>query len=108
MQNDISDVVDGWITRYQTDRDSALLELIQFFVTATGSATEITAQLYMHISNGFEEIIKLATDDISEEFATDYPLIKASGRYRQASGVNFFVKFVGHSLGPNFFVGPET
>ena len=32
----VADLASGWITRYQEDRDTALLELIQFFINSSG------------------------------------------------------------------------
>jgi len=83
MENSTSDVVDGWIARYNSDRDTGLLELIQLFITSTGSGAEITPGLYANISDGFDEILKVATDDILDEFTTEYPVIKSTGPYRQ-------------------------
>ena len=57
----------GWIERYQDDRDTALLEIIQFFISASGCRSTVTPQLYRGIGSGFQDVLKTMTDEFGEE-----------------------------------------
>ena len=66
--NPVSDLASGWITRYQEDRDTSLLELIQFFIDSSGCKGQVTADLYRGIGGGFQEVLKTMTDQFGVRF----------------------------------------
>ncbi len=59
-------VVDDWIETYKNDRDSALLDLIQFFIHSAGCKGRITPQMYASMEHA--EIIKKMTEEFDEVF----------------------------------------
>nr|XP_039258564.1 cohesin subunit SA-2-like isoform X1 [Styela clava] len=73
-------VVDDWIEAYKADRNEALLDLIQFFINASGCKGTVTPEMLREASEGFQDVIKRMTEEFDED-SGDYPLI--------ASGPNF-------------------
>lgn len=65
-------VVDEWIEAYKADRDSALLDLIQFFIHCSGCRGTITPLMYASMEHA--EIIRKMTEEFDED-SGDYPLI---------------------------------
>ncbi|XP_053403143.1 cohesin subunit SA-1-like [Mercenaria mercenaria] len=65
-------VVDDWIENYKSDRDSSLLELIQFFIQCSGCKGKITPFMYSNMEHA--EIIRKMTEEFDED-SGDYPLI---------------------------------
>ena len=57
-------VVDDWIESYKNDRDSALLDLIQFFINSSGCKGRITPHMYASMEHA--EIIKKMTEEFDE------------------------------------------
>ena len=57
-------LVDDWIESYKNDRDLALLELIQFFIQASGCKGKITP--YMYANQEHAEIIRRMTEEFDE------------------------------------------
>ena len=84
VKNNITmvELASGWIQRYQEDRDTALLEMIQFFISASGSKGTVTPELYRCIGNGFQEVLKTMTDNFAEESA-EYPLTTTGQNFRR-------------------------
>ncbi|ESN95831.1 hypothetical protein HELRODRAFT_86353, partial [Helobdella robusta] len=78
-------VVDEWIESYKRDRDTHLLELIQFFIHASGCRGQVT----LHMQNTMEhaEIIRKMTEEFDEE-SGDYPLIMTGPQWKKFK-VNF-------------------
>ena len=76
------ELASGWIQRYQEDLDTALLEMIQFFISASGSKGTVTPELYRCIGNGFQEVLKTMTDNFAEESA-EYPLTTTGQNFRR-------------------------
>jgi len=59
-------VVDDWIESYKQDRDTALLDLIQFFIHCSGCKGRITVQMYQSMEHA--EIIRKMTEQFDEVF----------------------------------------
>lgn len=57
-------VVDDWIENYKSDRDSSLLELIQFFIQCSGCKGKITPHMYANMEHA--EIIRKMTEEFDE------------------------------------------
>ena len=57
-------VVDEWIEAYKQDRDSALLDLIQFFIHSSGCKGRITPHMYANMEHA--EIIRKMTEEFDE------------------------------------------
>uniref|UniRef100_A0A8C1N7R8 Cohesin subunit SA n=1 Tax=Cyprinus carpio TaxID=7962 RepID=A0A8C1N7R8_CYPCA len=70
----IQSVVDDWIESYKTDRDSALLELINFFIHCSGCKGAVSSEMFRHMQNS--EIIRKMTEEFDED-SGDYPLAMA-------------------------------
>ena len=51
---------------HQTDRNEALLDLIQFFVNGSGCKGTVTAEMLQAASEGFHDIIKKMTEEFDE------------------------------------------
>ena len=56
--------MDDWIESYKNDRDSALLDLIQFFINSSGCKGRITPHMYASMEHA--EIIKKMTEEFDE------------------------------------------
>ena len=78
----MSELANGWVVRYQNDRDTALLELIQFFFNSSGCKGIVTPDLYRGIGGGFHEVLKKMTDDFQED-GSEYPLTINGQNFRQ-------------------------
>ena len=65
----IQTVVDDWIESYKNDRDSALLDLIQFFIHSSGCKGRITPHMYASMEHA--EIIKKMTEEFDEVCVVD-------------------------------------
>ncbi|XP_040271102.1 cohesin subunit SA-3 [Bufo bufo] len=64
-------LVDDWLDSYKTDRESALLGLINFIIQACGCKGTVTRDMMETMQNA--EIIRRMTEDFDEDSA-DYPL----------------------------------
>ncbi|XP_064615065.1 cohesin subunit SA-2-like [Liolophura sinensis] len=73
-------VVDEWIESYKSDRDQALLELIQFFIQCSGCKGKISPYMYGNMEHA--EIIRKMTEEFDEE-SGDYPLIMTGPMYKK-------------------------
>ncbi|ELU02222.1 hypothetical protein CAPTEDRAFT_182123 [Capitella teleta] len=76
-------VVDDWIEQYKQDRDSALLDLIQFFIHCSGCKGRITPHMYHNMEHA--EIIRKMTEEFEEETG-DYPLIMSGPQWKKFRG----------------------
>lgn len=56
--------VDEWIESYKNDRDTALVELIQFFIQGSGCKGTITP--FMYANQEHAEIIRKMTEEFDE------------------------------------------
>lgn len=57
-------VIDDWIEAYKQDRDTALLDLIQFFIHCSGCKGRITPHMYHNMEHA--EIIRKMTEEFDE------------------------------------------
>ena len=57
-------LIDDWIEAYKTDRDVALLDLIQFFIHCSGCKGRITMHMYHNLEHA--EIIRRMTEEFDE------------------------------------------
>ncbi|GAB6024214.1 hypothetical protein CHUAL_008913 [Chamberlinius hualienensis] len=73
-------VVDEWMEYYELEQESALLQLIQFFIRCSGCRGKITLQMLEDMDH--DEIITKMTEDFDEE-SGDYPLIMAGLRWKK-------------------------
>ena len=81
----LQQVVDDWIDNYKSDRDNALLALMQFFISAAGCRGRITP--YMQSSMEHADIIRQMTDEFEEE-SGEYPLV-TPGQFWKKFRTNF-------------------
>ncbi|VEL22622.1 unnamed protein product, partial [Protopolystoma xenopodis] len=73
-------LVDDWIEQYKTNRDPAMLELIQFFISCSGCKGKVTPEMYSRMTHA--EIIRRMTEEFDED-SGEYPLIQSSGPWRR-------------------------
>jgi hypothetical protein len=80
----LQQVIDDWIDEYKSERDNALLGLMQFFISASGCKGRITPdmQLMEH-----SDIIRQMTEEFDEE-SGEYPLVTA-GQLMKKFRANF-------------------
>ena len=78
-------IVDEWIDAYKVDRDSALLGLMQFFISASGCRGRITAEMQANMEHA--DIIRTMTEEFEEE-SGEYPLVTA-GQFWKKFRQNF-------------------
>ena len=83
-------VVDDWIEFYKMNKDTALLQLLQFFISASGCKGRITPQ--MQASMEHAAIIRKMTEEFDEE-SGEYPLIQSGQVWKKFR--SSFCDFVG-------------
>ncbi|MBN3318552.1 STAG2 protein, partial [Atractosteus spatula] len=83
-------VVDDWIESYKHDRDTALLDLINFFIQCSGCKGVVTAEMFRHMQNS--EIIRKMTEEFDED-SGDYPLTIAGPQWKKFK--SSFCEFIG-------------
>ncbi|GAB6019831.1 hypothetical protein CHUAL_001371 [Chamberlinius hualienensis] len=76
----LTTVVDEWIESYKLERDSALLQLIQFFIQCSGCRGKITLQMQENMDHA--QIIRKMTEEFDEE-SGDYPLIMPGPQWKK-------------------------
>lgn len=86
----LQSIVDDWIESYRTNRETASLELIQFFIRAAGCKGIITPRMREAMDNN--QIIKELVEDFEEENGSDYPLVMTGPQYKKFK--NNFCEFV--------------
>lgn len=67
-------VIEEWIESYRQNRESASLELMQFFIRASGCRGKITPVMRETMDNA--QIIRQFVDEFDEDAGGDYPLIQ--------------------------------
>ncbi|KAF8565992.1 hypothetical protein P879_06467 [Paragonimus westermani] len=82
-------VVDDWIEQYKTNREPAMLELIQFFISCSGCKGKVTPEMYSQLSHA--DIIRRMTEEFDED-SGEYPLIQSSPAWRRFR--TNFVEFI--------------
>ncbi|XP_067889327.1 cohesin subunit SA-2-like isoform X2 [Heterodontus francisci] len=63
-------VVDDWIEEYKQDRDTALLDLIIFFIQCSGCRGMVTAEVFQNVHN--PDIRRKMTEEFDEETGLQY------------------------------------
>ncbi|XP_023223876.1 cohesin subunit SA-1-like [Centruroides sculpturatus] len=79
-KSSLQSVVDDWIEAYKQDRDTALLDLMQFFIQCAGCKGRITPN--MQASMEHAQIIRKMTEEFDEE-SGDYPLIMTGPQWKK-------------------------
>uniref|UniRef100_A0A8B9KH26 Cohesin subunit SA n=1 Tax=Astyanax mexicanus TaxID=7994 RepID=A0A8B9KH26_ASTMX len=83
-------VVDDWIESYKHDRDTALLDLINFFIQCSGCKGVVSGEMFRHMQNS--EIIRKMTEEFDED-SGDYPLTMAGPQWKKFK--SSFCEFIG-------------
>lgn len=80
----LTGVVDEWIEKYKVNRETALLMLMQFFISASGCKGRITQEMQTleHV-----HIIRKMTEEFDEE-SGEYPLIMTGQQWKKFK-INF-------------------
>uniref|UniRef100_A0A3Q3AZ93 Cohesin subunit SA n=1 Tax=Kryptolebias marmoratus TaxID=37003 RepID=A0A3Q3AZ93_KRYMA len=73
-------VVDDWIETYKQDRDTALLDLINFFIQCSGCKGAVSREMFRHLQNS--EIIRKMTEEFDED-SGDYPLTISGPQWKR-------------------------
>ncbi|XP_033127030.1 cohesin subunit SA-2-like isoform X1 [Anneissia japonica] len=73
-------IVDEWIESYKTNRDTALLDLINFIIQSSGCKGVVTTDMYATLEHS--DIIRRMTEEFDEE-SGDYPLIMTGIMYKK-------------------------
>lgn len=82
-------LVDDWIEQYKSNRDAAMLELMQFFISCSGCRGKITPEMYSRMSHA--DIIRRMTEEFDED-SGEYPLIQTGPVWRRFR--SYFVDFI--------------
>ena len=81
----LQSVVDDWIDNYKSERDTALLSLMQFFISAAGCRGRITPNMQANMEHA--DIIRQMTEEFEEETG-EYPLV-TPGQFWKKFKTNF-------------------
>lgn len=73
-------IVDEWIENYKTDRETALIALMQFFINASGCKGKISPTMQSTMEH--TSIIRKMTEEFDEE-SGEYPLIMAGQQWKK-------------------------
>ncbi|KAB7499233.1 Cohesin subunit SA-1, partial [Armadillidium nasatum] len=73
-------VIDDWIDSYKENKDSALLQLMQFFINAAGCKGKISSNMQATMEHA--EIIRRMTEEFDEE-SGEYPLIQTGQQWKK-------------------------
>lgn len=70
----LQSAANDWVKRYEKDAESAMLELVQFFVLCCGCHAEISLEMY---AGEVTDVIRILTENLAEDSAGgDYPLVR--------------------------------
>lgn len=64
-------VASNWVRQYEQDAESAMLELVQYFVLSCGCRAEVTMEMYRRET---ADVIRTLTENFDED-SGGYPLI---------------------------------
>lgn len=78
----LQQLVDDWVEDYKGNRDSALLRLNQFFISASGCKGKITPSM---ASMEQPQIIRKMTEEFDEE-SGEYPLVMSGQHWKKFKG----------------------
>ncbi|CAI4227044.1 unnamed protein product [Auanema sp. JU1783] len=73
-------VVDEWISEYERVSETAIVKLLQFFISCCGCKGVITMQMVQCME--FSEIIRCMTEDFDED-SGDYPLVMTGPQWKK-------------------------
>uniref|UniRef100_A0A2M4CYG0 Putative sister chromatid cohesion complex cohesin subunit stag/irr1/scc3 n=1 Tax=Anopheles darlingi TaxID=43151 RepID=A0A2M4CYG0_ANODA len=76
----ITTIVDSWIVQYKTDKDSALIALMNFFVHASGCKGKITPDMQQNMEH--TAIIRKMTEEFDED-SHEYPLMMSGQQWKK-------------------------
>ncbi|XP_030376965.1 cohesin subunit SA-1 [Scaptodrosophila lebanonensis] len=88
-KNPIANIVDQWIEEYKTNRETALVTLMQFFINASGCKGKISKDIQYPVDH--TAIIRRMTEEFDEE-SGEYPLIMTGTQWKKFK--NNFCDFV--------------
>ena len=95
LQSEVSE----WVDRYQQDAESAMVELIQYFVLCSGCKASISLRMFQ--TEAPSDVIRALTENFSED-SGEYPLSMTGPAQRKFKvGLSSFSPFV--FLYPTFF-----
>lgn len=77
----LQSVIDDWIESYRQDRESASLELMNFFVRSSGCKGRITKEMKEGLDNA--QIIRQLVEEFDDEAGGDYPLIMTGPTWKK-------------------------
>lgn len=72
--------MDDWIENYKINRENALIQLMQFFINASGCKGRITQQMQATMEH--VAIIRKMTEEFDEE-SGEYPLIMTGQQWKK-------------------------
>ncbi|KAM8897811.1 cohesin subunit SA-2-like isoform 4-T4 [Spinachia spinachia] len=73
-------LVDDWIEAYKSNRDHALLDLINFFIQCSGCKGAVSGEMFRHMQNS--EIIRKMTEEFDED-SGDYPFTMSGPQWKK-------------------------
>uniref|UniRef100_A0A914WB72 STAG domain-containing protein n=1 Tax=Plectus sambesii TaxID=2011161 RepID=A0A914WB72_9BILA len=76
----LSVMIDEWIEEYDRHPDSALVQLQQLFISASGCKGVISSNMIQHME--YSEIIRRMTEEFDEE-SGDYPLVMPGPQWKK-------------------------
>ncbi|XP_020296992.1 cohesin subunit SA-2 isoform X1 [Pseudomyrmex gracilis] len=76
----LTTIVDDWIEKYKSNRENALLMLMQFFINASGCKGSITPEMQQTMEH--VAIIRKMTEEFDEE-SGEYPLIMTGQQWKK-------------------------
>ena len=85
----LQSVVDDWIESYKQDKDSALLELINFLIQSCGCKGTVTPEMFVTMDQ--TEIIQRMTEEFDED-SGEYPLIQSGPTWKKFK--SNFIEFI--------------
>lgn len=71
----VQTIIDEWIEQYNINREPAMLDLMQFFVSCCGCKGKITSEILAQLSQA--AVIRKLTEEFDEDNG-EYPLIQSS------------------------------
>ncbi|KAI4493092.1 hypothetical protein M0802_009642 [Mischocyttarus mexicanus] len=79
-RSSLTTIVDDWIEKYKSNRENALLMLMQFFINASGCKGRITSEMQATMEH--VAIIRKMTEEFDEE-SGEYPLIMTGQQWKK-------------------------
>lgn len=79
-KSNLTHVVDEWIEQYKMNRETALIALMQFFISASGCKGRLTASMAADME--YATIIRRMTEEFDED-SVEYPLIMSGQTWKK-------------------------